>query len=83
MEWREALGGRPVSKKEVEEEEDLLGAFFYQVYEFLFSFSNPPPIIHRPFVPERYAIYFVPAFSSVAALPIRPTCFLKPLVIVL
>ena len=31
--------GRAVSKKE-EEEEDLLGAFFYRIYEFLFSFSN-------------------------------------------
>ena len=46
-EWREALGGRAVSKKEAEEEGDLLGAFFYRVYEFLFSFSNPPPIVHR------------------------------------
>ena len=57
-EWKEALGGRAVSK---EEEEDLLGAFFYRVYEFLFSFSNPPPIIHRPSVPDpaRYVINFV------------------------
>ena len=35
-EWKEALGGRAVSKKEAEEEEDLLGAFFYRIYEFLF-----------------------------------------------
>ena len=54
-EWKEALGGRAVSKKEAEEEGDLLGAFFYRVYEFLFSFSNPPPIVHRPCVPARYA----------------------------
>ena len=60
-EWREALGGRAVSKKEAEEEGDLLGAFFYRVYDFFFSFSNPPPIIHRPCVPARYAIKFVPA----------------------
>ena len=28
-EWREALGGRAVSKKEAEEEGDLLGAFYW------------------------------------------------------
>ena len=60
--WREALGGRAVSKKE--EEEDLLGAFFYRVYEFLFTFSDPPPVIHKPHVPARYAIHFVPVISS-------------------
>ena len=37
--WREALGGRAVSKKEAEEEGDLLGAFFFRIYEFHFSFS--------------------------------------------
>ena len=42
-EWREALGGRAASKKE---EEDLLEAFFYRIYEFLFTFSDPPPVIH-------------------------------------
>ena len=44
-EWREALGGRAASKKKKEEggEGDLLGAFFYRIYEFLFTFSNPPP----------------------------------------
>src|SRR5258706_8313252 len=54
--WREALGGRAVSrgKEKEEEEEDLLGSFFYRVYEFLFTFSNPPPIVHRPQVPARY-----------------------------
>ena len=63
-EWREALGGRAVSKKEAEEEEeDLLGAFFYRIYEFLFSFADPPPGIHRPVVPDRYAIKFFPAVS--------------------
>ena len=56
-EWREALGGRAVRK---EEEEDYLGAFFYRIYEFLYTFSDPPPVIHRPHVPERYAIKFVP-----------------------
>ena len=61
--WREALGGRAVSKKKKEEEEegDLLGAFFFRIYEFLFTLSNPPPVIHRPHVPERYTIKFVPA----------------------
>ena len=63
-EWRDALGGRAINKKEAEEEGDLLGAFFYCVYEFLFSFSNPPPIVHRPCVLARYAIRFVPAASS-------------------
>ena len=67
-EWREALGGRAASKKEAEEEGDLLGAFFYRVYEFLFSFSNPPPIVHRPCVPARYAIKFVPATNSVISI---------------
>ena len=69
--WREALGSRVVSKKKKEEEEegDLLGAFFYRVYEFLFSFANPPPVIHRPLVPARYAINFVPA---AAAKPVFP-----------
>ena len=65
MEWREALGGRAVSKKEAEEEGDLLGAYFYRVYEFLFSFSNPPPIVHKPHVPARYAINFVPAAAAI------------------
>ena len=69
--WREALGGRAVRKKEEEEEGDLLGAFFYRVYEFLFSFSNPPPIVHRPCVPARYAIKFVPATNLVIS-PIAP-----------
>ena len=60
--WRKALGGRAVSKKKEEEEEgDLLGAFFFRIYEFLFTLSNPPPVIHRPHVPERYTIKFVPA----------------------
>ena len=69
--WREALGGRAVSKKkkkkEEEEEGDLLGAFFFRIYEFLFTFSNPPPVIHRPHVPPRYAINFVPAVSFVSS----------------
>ena len=62
-EWREALGGRAASKKNKEDEEegDRLGAFFYRIYEFLFTFSNPPPVIHRPHVPERYTIKFTPA----------------------
>ena len=38
-----------------------MGAFFYRVYEFLFTFSNPPPVVHRPHIPERYAVRFVPA----------------------
>ena len=61
--WREALGGRAVSKKEA------LGAFFYRVYEFFFSFSNPPPIIHRPSVPARYVINFVPATNAFSSSP--------------
>ena len=72
--WREALGGRAVSKKKTKEEEegDLLGAFFFRIYEFLFTISNP---IHRPHVPERYAIKFVPA-AAVSALP--PVFSLQP-----
>ena len=31
---------------------------------FFFSFSNPPPIIHRPLVPARYTINFVRASTS-------------------
>ena len=67
-EGREALGGRAVSKKKKEEEEegDLLGAFFYRIYEFLFSFTDQTPVIHKPTVPDRYLIKFVPA-SSVSA----------------
>ena len=66
-EWKEALGGRAVSNKRKEEEEegDLLGAFFYRIYEFLFSFSDPPPIVHRPCVPARYAIRFISSPSDV------------------
>ena len=65
--WREALGGRAVSKDRKEapgggaEKDLLLGAFFYRIYEFLFTLDNPPPVIHRPHLPERYAIRFVPA----------------------
>ena len=74
---REALGGRAVSKRKKEEEEegDLLGAFFYRIYEFLFALSNPPLVVHRPHVPERYAIRFVPA----AALPAVGSPALSPL----
>ena len=63
--WREALGGRAVSNKRKEEEEgDLLGAFFFYIYEFLSAFSNPPtsPRVFVPAeLPARYAIAFVPA----------------------
>ena len=73
--WREALGGRAVSKKKKEEEEeDLLGAFFYRVYEFLYTHTNPPPVIHRPHLPERYAIRFVPATgvpTSSSVIPVK------------
>ena len=44
-----------------------MGAFFYRIYEFLFSFSNPPPVVHRPHVPERYTIRFVPASAAVTS----------------
>ena len=46
---------------------DLLGAFFYRVNEFLFSFSNPPPII-------RYeTMSFVrPSSVSCAVSPVAP-----------
>ena len=42
------------------------------MYEFLFSFSNPPPIVHSPCVPARYVINFVPASSviSVSSAPV-------------
>ena len=43
-----------------------MGAFFFRIYEFLFTLSNPPPVIHRPRVPERYTIKFVPAASTPA-----------------
>ena len=59
--------GRAVSKKEAEEEEHLLGASFYRVYEFLLSFSNPPPIVHRPFVPSRCAINLVRPSTIIAS----------------
>ena len=70
--WREALGGRAVNKKKEEEEEgDLLGAFFFRIYEFLFTLSNPPPVIYRPQVPERYTIKFVPAaIPSQSVIPV-------------
>ena len=45
------------------DQEDLLGGFFFRIYEFLFTFPNPPPVVHRPHVPERYTIKFVPAQS--------------------
>ena len=65
--WREALGGRAVKKEEEEEEGDLLGAYFFRIYEFLYTFSNPPLVV--PFVPAelpaRYAIAFVPAVSAI------------------
>ena len=67
-EWREALGERAVSKKEAEEEGDPLGASFFRIYEFPFSFSNPPPVVHRPVVPDRYAIKFVAA-SDIPSFP--------------
>ena len=83
--WREALGGWAIGKKKREEEEerDLLGAYFYRVYEFLFSFSNLPPVIHSPHIPERYTIRFVPAtgissFSSPSASPVIPSHVFVP-----
>ena len=60
-------------KKEAEEKGDILGAFFYRVYEFLFSFANSPPIIHRPLVPARYAVNFVPAVTAMPAFPFTST----------
>ena len=42
----------------------MLGAFFYRIYEFLFSFANPPSVTHRPVVPDRYAIKFVAASDT-------------------
>ena len=72
--WREVLGGRAASnkrrRKEEEDEGDLLGAFFFRIYEFLFTFSNPPPVIHRPHVPERYTIKFVPAVGLISVSPV-------------
>ena len=63
-EWKEALGGRAVGKKEAEEEGDLLGPFFYPISEFLFSFSNPSPVIHS--VPAKYAISFIRPSSLIS-----------------
>ena len=62
------MRGRAVGKKE--EEEDLLGAFFFRIYEFLFTFSDPPLVVHRPHVPARYAIKFVPA-SDLSHVPVN------------
>ena len=66
--WKEALGGRAVSnksKKEEEEEGDLLGAFFFRIYEFLFILPNMSPRVFVPAeLPARYAIVFVPAAST-------------------
>ena len=80
--WGEDLGGRAAAKKkkkeEEEEEGDLLGAFFFRIYEFLYTFSNPPPVIHRPRVPERYAIKFVPARSVNPVMPSVLTSSLVP-----
>ena len=70
-EWKKALEGRAVSKKEAEEEGELFGVFFYRIYEFLFSFSNPSPVIHNPSVPARYVIKFVRP-SSVISRPVSP-----------
>ena len=71
--WREALGGRAAinkRKKKEEEEGDLLGAYFFRIYEFLYTFSNPP-LANVPFVPAelpaRYAIAFVSANVPVPA----------------
>ena len=75
--WKEALGGRAIRKEE-EEEGDALGAFFFRIYEFLFTFSNPPPVIHRPHVPERYTVKFVPAVVS--AISVSPV--MSPRVVV-
>ena len=44
-----------------------MGAFFFRIYEFLLTFSNPSPVIHRPRVPERYTIKFVPTASTPAS----------------
>ena len=41
-EWKEALGGRAVSKKE--EEEDLLGLSFIASTNFFFHFPTHPPL---------------------------------------
>ena len=41
-----------------------MGAFFFRIYEFLFTLSNPPPVTHRAHVPERYTIKFIPAAAS-------------------
>ena len=56
--WKEVLGRR-AKRKEAEEEVDLLGIFFYRIYEFLYSISNTSPIIHTPSFPARYAFSFV------------------------
>ena len=45
----------------MEEEGDLLDAFFFLIYNFLFCVYNPPSIAHKPVVPDRYAIKFFAA----------------------
>ena len=44
----------------------MLGVFFYRIYVFLFSFSNPSPVIHNLSVPARYAIKFVRPSSVIS-----------------
>ena len=41
--WKQALGGRAVSKKQAEEAGDMLGAFVYLIYEFPFFLRQPIP----------------------------------------
>ena len=46
-------------------EGDLLGAFFFRIYEFLFILPNMSPRAFVPAdLPARYAIGFVPAVSA-------------------
>ena len=69
-EWKEALGGR-AKRKEVEEEVDLIGIFFYRIYEFLYSFSNASPVNHTPSFLVRYVINFIRP-SSVISRSVSP-----------
>ena len=65
-----ALGGRAISKKEAEEEGDLLEAFFYRICEFSLFLCQ---FIHRPVVPDRYAIKFVAASDFPPAVASSPS----------
>ena len=71
-EWKEALGGRAVSKKE-------RGIYF------VFSFSTTATVIHNPSVPARYTIKFVRPSSVISHLasPVIAPVVMSPVILLL